>query len=312
MSHAIRALMTGLIDYAGLFPPAGLPMWEAVGNYARYRQPGCAGVSPANAGRRPAHPGEMLGRFVVPARRLAEFGAAFDETPEKHQEGKWGLSVLLSRETTEEDLAIAQEFAVGQPAIEIGAFETPAESIETIDRLRALVPIEQEIYFELPIQAPNLDPLLAAIARNGACAKVRTGGLEKKSFPSPDALLTFLTACADARAPWKATAGLHHALRGNAALTYKPASPCAKMHGFLNVFLAATAFWTGRPRSETLALLSGEGRGDLKVEDDAITWHGVRLTASEIAEARRSFCRSFGSCSFTEPVEEIRDIDIPF
>ncbi len=44
MSQAIHTLMTGLIDYAGLFPPAGLPMREAVGNYAKYRQPGCAGA----------------------------------------------------------------------------------------------------------------------------------------------------------------------------------------------------------------------------------------------------------------------------
>ncbi|MEP7012550.1 MAG: hypothetical protein ABJC13_19690 [Acidobacteriota bacterium] len=297
MTSAIRALMTGLIDYAGLFPPAGLPMRDAVGNFARYRQ------SPELW---------MLGRIVVPARRLMEFGATFDETPEKAHQGRWDLSVLLTKETTEEDLAIAQAFAMSQPGINLGAFETPADSIEAIERLRALVPGAQEIYFELPLQAPNLDQLLLAIARNGACAKVRTGGLEKKSFPSPDALLTFLTACTEARAPWKATAGLHHALRGNAALTYKPSSPSAKMHGFLNVFLAATALWAGRPQSEALALLSGEGRGDLKIEDDAIAWRGVRLTASEIAEARRSFCRSIGSCSFTEPVGEIRDIDIPF
>ncbi len=296
MSHAIHALMTGLIDYAGLFPPAGLPMREAVWNYAQYRLPG----------------NEMLGRFVVTAQRLAEFGEAFDELSAEDRDGRWSLSVLLGHETAEEDLAIAQAFAADRTAIEIGAFETPADTTETIERLRALVPAGREIYFELPIQAPNLDQLVATLARIGACAKVRTGGLEAKAFPSPDAVLTFLTTCAEARAPWKATAGLHHALRGNAALTYKPSSPSAKMHGFLNVFLAATALWAGRPQCEALALLSGEGRGDLKIEDDAITWRGVRLTASEITEARRSFCRSIGSCSFTEPVDEIRDIDIPF
>ena len=34
---AIRALLTESIDYAGLFPPAGLDMASAVENYARYR-----------------------------------------------------------------------------------------------------------------------------------------------------------------------------------------------------------------------------------------------------------------------------------
>jgi hypothetical protein len=251
----------------------------------------------------------MLGRFVVPARRLAEFSAASCVTSEKAHQGRWDLSVLLSQETTEEDLAIAQAFAERHPEIDLAAFETPADSTETIERLRALVPAAQEIYFELPIEATNLSALLAVIARNDACAKVRTGGLEAKSFPSPDALLTFLTACAEARAPWKATAGLHHAIRGAAPLTYEPNSPCATMFGYLNVFLAATALWAGRPQSEALALLSGERRGDLKIEDDAITWHGARLTASEIADSRRNFCRSIGSCSFTEPVEEIRALD---
>ena len=313
MSDAIRALMTGLIDYAGLFPPAGLAMREAVANYAGYRQvlPGYAGVSPADAGRRPAHPGEAewLGRFVVPAQRLAEFGEAFDEISAERRDGSWSLSVLLAKESAEEDLAIAQAFASDRTATEIAAFETPADSPETIERLRALVPATQEIYFELPIQAPNLDQLLAAIARNGSCAKVRTGGLEAKAFPSPDALLTFLAACANVRVPWKATAGLHHALRGEAPLTYEPASPCATMFGYLNVFLAATALWSGRPRGEALALLAGEGRGDLHIEADAILWRGLRLNASEIADARREFCRSIGSCSFTEPVEEILALD---
>ncbi len=46
MSTAVRALMTGLIDYAGLFPPAGLSMREAVGNFAGYRPPGLARLQP--------------------------------------------------------------------------------------------------------------------------------------------------------------------------------------------------------------------------------------------------------------------------
>ncbi|HXU31555.1 MAG TPA: hypothetical protein VN851_13345, partial [Thermoanaerobaculia bacterium] len=171
MNAAIQALMTGLIDYAGLFPPAGLSMWKAVGNYAEYWQ-----IPPSQP---------WLGRFVVPARRLAEFGATLEEPEEETFEGRWDLSVLLTQETPEKDLALAQAFAAQNPGVEIGAFETPADSIETIERLRALVPATQEIYFELPIQAPNLDQLLEAIARNGACAKVRTGGLEKKAFPSP-------------------------------------------------------------------------------------------------------------------------------
>ena len=38
MNASLRALLTGVVDYAGLFPPARLPLDEAIRNYARYRQ----------------------------------------------------------------------------------------------------------------------------------------------------------------------------------------------------------------------------------------------------------------------------------
>jgi hypothetical protein len=56
-----RALMHGIVDYAGLFPPASLDMPKTVANYARYRS------------------GEdrwALGRLVVPLKRcLLSVGA---------------------------------------------------------------------------------------------------------------------------------------------------------------------------------------------------------------------------------------------
>jgi hypothetical protein len=61
-AHALRALLEGLIDYAGLFPPAGLSMQDAVRNYARYREGRFAFA---------------LGRFVVPAERATEVPAEF-------------------------------------------------------------------------------------------------------------------------------------------------------------------------------------------------------------------------------------------
>src|SRR5262245_38924762 len=57
MNPALRALLGGIIDYAGLFPPAQLPLEEAIRNYARYR------TEPESW---------MLGRFVIPATRLKE------------------------------------------------------------------------------------------------------------------------------------------------------------------------------------------------------------------------------------------------
>lgn len=59
---SLRALLEGLIDYAGLFPPAALSMQDAVRNYARYREGEFAWA---------------LGRFVVPADRANEVPSEF-------------------------------------------------------------------------------------------------------------------------------------------------------------------------------------------------------------------------------------------
>ena len=62
MTKSVRALLAGLIDYAGLFPPAALSMQDAVRNYARYREGAHAWA---------------LGRFVVPADRASEVPSDF-------------------------------------------------------------------------------------------------------------------------------------------------------------------------------------------------------------------------------------------
>src|SRR5271163_2409850 len=54
---SVRAFLEGIVDYAGLFPPAELPLDQALANYLRYR-------------REPES--WMLGRFICPAARLAE------------------------------------------------------------------------------------------------------------------------------------------------------------------------------------------------------------------------------------------------
>ena len=56
-SDAFRAFMEGLIDYAGLFPPARLDLDVAMKDYLRYQE---------------ERSSWMLGRFIIPAARLAE------------------------------------------------------------------------------------------------------------------------------------------------------------------------------------------------------------------------------------------------
>ena len=87
-----------------------------------------------------------------------------------------------------------------------------------------------EAFFEVPLDA-DLHERLDAISSAGAAAKVRTGGTTPAAIPSPTALADFLYECAQRRLPFKATAGLHHAVRSCYALTYERDSATAVMHG---------------------------------------------------------------------------------
>ncbi len=296
MSGAVRSLMTGLIDYAGLFPPAGLAMEPAVRAYAAHR---------CSADR------WMLGRFVVPAARLEEFEAAFARlAPEERGEGPWELSALLDAGLGVQAV-LATAFNVrnrGDAAVR--SVEVRVDGVAQIQTVRTNVPTSFELFYEVPLRG-DLRWLLAAVRSMGGKAKVRTGSVTAAEIPAPDAVLKFLEGCAAIRLPFKATAGLHHAVRGEQALTYEAGSPRAPLFGFLNVLLASAALWGRRPRAEALRLLEATDAGALTVGDGAVTWGATRFSADELAATRRDLVVSVGSCSFDEPVGELRALGAP-
>ena len=163
----------------------------------------------------------------------------------------------------------------------------------------------------LPISLDeSLDARLAALKRRGARAKVRTGGVVPEAIPEPGEVALFIVACAAACLPWKATAGLHHPVRAEQALTYEPASPRAVMHGFLNVFAAAAFARAGAARSDLDAVLCETQASAFRFDDEGLAWRRLRATTPELAATRRDFAGSFGSCSFAEPVADLRALGI--
>lgn len=127
----------------------------------------------------------------------------------------------------------------------------------------------------------------------GAFAKVRTGGLTPETIPSSEALADFLGEAASRRMAFKATAGLHHPIR-------------ATMHGFVNVFVAAAFAWQGAERGVMLEVLDDGDADAFQFLNGGLRWRGRNIAAAEIESARRDFAHSFGSCSFTEPVADLR------
>jgi hypothetical protein len=247
---ALRALLSNLIDYAGLYPPAGLPL-EIVAE--RYR---CFLASPD---------GWILNRLVLPHAKLAEAPLAEN----------WRIALLVDDEP--------------------GKLPPQVETLETKGARRLSLPT----YCEAPIDQIT-----------DAFAKVRTGGLTPDAIPSAEQIADFLVAAAARKLPFKATAGLHHPVRSMRSLTYAPDSPRATMHGFLNVFVAASFAWHGAERGALIDLLNETDAEAFGFTSKTLEWRGRRLSAEQIAEARQSFAHSFGSCSFEEPIGDLRALEL--
>jgi hypothetical protein len=141
-----------------------------------------------------------------------------------------------------------------------------------------------------------------------AYAKVRTGGLTPDIIPSSEAVAQFLHQAAGRRIPFKATAGLHHPIRSERALTYAAHSPRAVMHGFVNVFVAAAFAWMGADRRLLIDILNESDPAAFHFLDGEMLFRRMSLGTSQIAEARQDFAHSFGSCSFEEPVSDLKEL----
>jgi hypothetical protein len=293
---AAAELLRQLIDYAGLFPPASLSMAASIANFEAYSRSEASWI---------------LGRFIVPVGRLGEFEEAFSALPPSKNltARKWRLSALTGPDAAEDVSQIRsfnERFAFRGAAIQ--SVETKATNAAEIARLSKIVPSDIDVYFEIP--PINCRELIAAIAACGRRAKIRTGGEAADKFPPPESVIEFMQLCAAADVPFKATAGLHHPLRSIHRFTYQADSPSGMMHGFVNVFLAAAFLRAGMAAEQALQLLEEQSAAAFQFDADRIRWRGHSLAVEEISGARDNFAVSFGSCSFSEPIDDLRDLHL--
>lgn len=305
MTRSLTTLLTDLIDYAGLFPPAKLDMAKSVEEYNRCRI------------------GEhtfALGKFICPVSRLSEFTklaspllpGTFARSGYREQAdagGPWRLSVLLDGDLIENLDAIdafnAHHAAEANGMALIDAAEFKATDPNQIDEALEEIPEDLYPFFEFPVNA-DCRGYVAALAGNAAAAKIRTGGITAAAFPTAGEIAQFIVACAKADVPFKATAGLHHPVRVSANLTYEKDSAACTMHGFLNVFIAAALVKAkGLDVERAEALLLDEDPASFKFGDEFLSWRGHGLDLAQIAKAREVFALSFGSCSFDEPIADL-------
>ena len=163
-------------------------------------------------------------------------------------------------------------------------------------------------------------PVVSMIAElEGAGIKLRCGGIVKEAFPSVEQMAAMIQTCALIDIPMKCTAGLHHPIR-HFAEEYD-----AYMHGFINTF-GAGVFTSNFPNPENsqerfrmftlLSHLIGDQAADnFDFGDEGMIWKvgDDRDSIFEFDNDSIKNCRgknmiSYGSCSFQEPIDDLKQL----
>ena len=323
VTPSLQALLHEVLDYAGLFPPADLSLHRALQNYAEYRR---------------EEEAWMLSRFVLPVRRLPDLtsyrGLFKDGAPYVFSVlGTGGGTADTFLDAFGRDLEVIEAFDEdhgGRAQVDVmevslpealvgGSRDEVASFLEALTRkLVAAGTAKLDLFLEVPMRrdaVAGLSNLCAAVAEHNSRQavpartviglKVRCGGGEPTDVPAVDHVAALIVACRDAGIPFKATAGLHHPVR------HYDDGLDTEMHGFLNIFAAAVlaAEHTLNP-SDVKAILREDTADNFRFLKDAVAWRDLTASLDGVQHARDTLALSFGSCSFEEPIDHLRDLEL--
>jgi hypothetical protein len=330
MSASLRALLANIIDYAGLFPPANLTLERAIRNYARHRK----GAEQW-----------MLGRFIVGASRLPEL-AAFDQLFEENPPfvfaalGRGGRTSDEFQQGFSDDLNNIAEFRqrhAGRVEVDVLEVKLPDDMltpqnhqvasytlVRVADLVEAYGPTSLRPFYEVGLSgnwrtgvetAVAVLQHLADFAQSrllGAYQRYRPAGLKLRCAgpkgspsPSPEQVAHVIVACRDYHLPLKATAGLHHPIR------HYDESQKTHMHGFLNLFVAATLTAVHNLDEEQVGrIIEDEDASHFNFDDTGLRWQELSAGIDNIVASRQQLGTAFGSCSFDEPREDLRALNL--
>ena len=332
MKKSLQKFMNGLIDYAGLFPPAKLPLDEAIAEYIFHLK---------------EDKKWMLGRFIIPITQLNDLE---EFIPQFKDVGTLRLSVLGGQSTsdkeflqqTKDEITIINNYRKKHEekvTIEVIETKLPSDSpsgkimANVVDLLNSNNLEHYHEFPELPYVGINystnedegdwdtkITPTIEMISNlEHAGIKLRCGGIVKDAFPSVEQVAAMIQNCSIHQVPLKFTAGLHHPIRHHSS-EYD-----TEMHGFINMFCASTFASTfPKPENEQekfrmFILLSHmidcQNESDFEFLDDKLVWkvdddRDSRFEFSKeiIGKSRQNTAISFGSCSFQEPIDDLTQL----
>ncbi|MBL8880071.1 MAG: hypothetical protein JNG88_13210 [Phycisphaerales bacterium] len=323
MNAGLRTLLNGILDYAGLFPPASLALDAAARNYAAYL---------AGADR------WMLSRFICPTAALGDlskFVSLFEAEPLRLSAlGRGAETTSAFLNNLRDDLAAMRSFADAhgeRVAIENFEMRMPADSIhgdctgplvQLLDDARAAFATAGFAHVSAACEATvnrddirDVDNFIGAIAffnskltleKRGGPAdrftfKLRCGGVRPDAFPTVELVSRALSRCGESGVPIKFTAGLHHPFpRFDAAAG-------ARMYGFIPMYLAAIlAHMYQLSEAEIAAVLTCDDPAHFEITDSYLRFGDHAVPNEEIESLRQNYILTFGSCSFDEPRDDLR------
>ena len=301
---SLGALLAHSIDYAGIFPPCSLALEPALQNQARYvRDPDAW----------------MLNNFVLPVEKFDAAAGSISLFDQKHP---LRISALGGKSANKDELLAALKIAADKirsfsadhvDLVSIPQLEMPLPQdvdLESLARIGSILKsLELQAFWDRPVDSAEKTIALLAEHNLQTSAppfgyKLRTGGVTADAFPTSQQVARALVGAAKYRVPIKFTAGLHHPIR-----QFRDEVK-TKMHGFLNVLgaalLATEHDWDEQQTSE---MLEDEDAGSFLFSDDSFTWREWKIATDQI-KARRNLVTSFGSCSFDEPREDLRALNL--
>jgi hypothetical protein len=297
MVESLQTLLGGIIDYAGMYPPAQLPLNQALRSYVRYKTGKEAWI---------------VNRFICPAAKVTELEAGLKW---QHYDDRFGLCITgrggaSNSEFLTNTLADTKS-ARRNERVFFDAFETrlPLSLLDSNEMAHVIMQIvrgleeETVLYLEVPFSdqwQSQVPRAIETIAKNPrARAKIRLGGDNKSARPSVEQVAVFISECAKNELPFKATAGLHHPIRRFDEETG------GMMHGFLNVFVAAAVAQnlSDNP-SDLVPILGATDPAAFRCLGSRLSFGNWHLSIKHL-KASREFAVGFGSCSVSDPLTDL-------
>ena len=302
LAASLRALLAHSIDYAGMFPPCQLELDPALKNQAEYLRTSDAW---------------MLSAFVLPVDQFASAKQLLSEFDPLHP-----LRVSALGSKTENAGAFRE--ALARTNMAVRSLSAHNVDLVSVTQLEMFLPRDVDapllseagsilgslpVFWEAPPdRAEQTIALIAEINSNADAPtfgyKLRTGGVTADAFPTSMQIAQALVTPATHQVPIKFTAGLHHPVR-----LFRDEVK-AKMHGFLNVLGAGVlAIEHGWDEAQTAEMLDDEDATAFAFMPETFRWREFEIHASAI-EKHRGLITSFGSCSFDEPREDLRALNL--